>query len=286
MMSIVTEAEQTDTSFSHIPIIDLQNARSSDEAERRAVATEVRKACMTAGFFYVKNHGIPQPTIDAVHQAAESFFALSEETKMTIRNHGQTNANFKGYTPLRSAKNDPNGDGDVHEGFLAGWEPLHTSSPNSSSPSSTSTPLQPNTQPSLQNEAKSDETSSSAQFIGTNTWPDPASSPSLKTFREDVMRYYHAVVGLGKVLFPLFAMALELEEGWFRDKTKSSAALMRLLHYPPQYGEVDDRVIGIGAHTEYAFLSSHLVICATSQFVDLHCHSSWEVRPTVSIQYT
>jgi isopenicillin N synthase-like dioxygenase len=26
---------------------------------------------------------------------------------------------------------------------------------------------------------------------------------------------------------------------------------MRLLHYPPQYGEVDDRVIGIGAHTDW-----------------------------------
>lgn len=25
---------------------------------------------------------------------------------------------------------------------------------------------------------------------------------------------------------------------------------MKLLHYPPQTGPVDDRVIGIGAHTE------------------------------------
>lgn len=25
---------------------------------------------------------------------------------------------------------------------------------------------------------------------------------------------------------------------------------MRLLHYPPQTGEIDERVIGIGAHTE------------------------------------
>ena len=26
---------------------------------------------------------------------------------------------------------------------------------------------------------------------------------------------------------------------------------MRLLHYPPQGGVIDDRVQGIGAHTEY-----------------------------------
>ena len=27
---------------------------------------------------------------------------------------------------------------------------------------------------------------------------------------------------------------------------------MKMLHYPPQTGEIDPRVIGIGAHTEYA----------------------------------
>ena len=33
-------------------------------------------------------------------------------------------------------------------------------------------------------------------------------------------------------------------------QTKNAAAIMRVLHYPPQTGPVDDRVIGIGAHTE------------------------------------
>ena len=33
---------------------------------------------------------------------------------------------------------------------------------------------------------------------------------------------------------------------------------MRLLHYPPQSGHVDDRVMGIGAHSEYV-LSSDVI---------------------------
>lgn len=33
-------------------------------------------------------------------------------------------------------------------------------------------------------------------------------------------------------------------------QTKNPAAILRLLHYPPQTGPVDERVIGIGAHTE------------------------------------
>jgi len=61
----------------------------------------------------------------------------------------------------------------------------------------------------------------------------------------------HAVVHLGKTLFPLFALALDLPEDFFDDKTTKPAAIMRLLHYPPQIGTVDDRVIGIGAHTDY-----------------------------------
>ena len=31
---------------------------------------------------------------------------------------------------------------------------------------------------------------------------------------------------------------------------------MRVLHYPPQTGPTDERVLGIGAHTEYGSLLS------------------------------
>lgn len=35
---------------------------------------------------------------------------------------------------------------------------------------------------------------------------------------------------------------------------------MGVLHYPPQTGQVDDRVIGIGAHTEWVSNSAHIYI--------------------------
>lgn len=75
----------------------------------------------------------------------------------------------------------------------------------------------------------------------------------------------HSAVRLGKAMFPLFALALHLDEDFFEDKvavvvglgtyadmvqTVHSAALMKVLHYPPQTGPVDGRVLGIGAHTE------------------------------------
>jgi|ERR1700691_4359623 isopenicillin N synthase-like dioxygenase len=67
----------------------------------------------------------------------------------------------------------------------------------------------------------------------------------------------HAVVRLGLSLFPLFALALDLPENFFDDKTTKPAAIMRLLHYPPQPAQPLDRVLGIGAHTEYVF--AHLL---------------------------
>lgn len=60
----------------------------------------------------------------------------------------------------------------------------------------------------------------------------------------------HAVVRLGQQLFPLFALALDLPENFFDDKITKPAAIMRLLHYPPQPARPADKVIGIGAHTE------------------------------------
>jgi isopenicillin N synthase-like dioxygenase len=89
---------------------------------------------------------------------------------------------------------------------------------------------------------------SNGVMSGQNVWPPSSLLPS---FRSQVLSYYGSAIRLGQALFPLFALALDLDENFFTDKTKDAAAIMRLLHYPPQTGPVDDRVQGIGAHTDY-----------------------------------
>jgi len=86
-------------------------------------------------------------------------------------------------------------------------------------------------------------------MAGANVWPSEEHVPR---FRQTVLDFYYSATNLGKVLFSIFALALNLPEQFFNDRTQHSAIpLMKLLHYPPQTGPFDERLIGIGAHTDW-----------------------------------
>ncbi|KAI9064603.1 2OG-Fe-II oxygenase [Trametes sanguinea] len=211
---LLSASTRTESTFEEIPIINLEAARAGSTA-RRQLADEIRDACINVGFFYVKNHCIPEEVIANAVAAAKRFFALPQPAKDALDIH--KTANFKGYTALLGENTNPENRGDLHEGFDIGWE-------------------------DFTGETRADD----GAMSGENVWPE-----GLPGFREAVLAYYHAAVSLGKTLFPLFALALDLPENFFEDKTTKPAAIMRLLYYPPQTGDVDDRVEGIGAHTEY-----------------------------------
>ncbi|KAF5360410.1 hypothetical protein D9756_004930 [Leucocoprinus leucothites] len=213
IMSLIQSELGKDTAFQEVPMIDLQNIGSRDKCERTQLVQAIKDACMRVGFFYVKNHGIPERIINETLEKGKDFFELPLETKMIIEN--KKTPNFKGYSPLLSGNNDPYGAGDMQEGFEFGWEAIDRTS-----------------------EARSED----GVMAGANVWPSEEDVPG---FREAALHYYHTAVKLGKTLFPLFALALDLPETFFDDKTRHSAALMKLLHYPPQTGPVDERKPGL-----------------------------------------
>jgi len=185
------------------------------------LAARIRDACINVGFFYVSNHGIPESMINEALGAGKEFFALPLSTKEELDIH--KSPNFKGYTGLLGENVNPENRGDLHEGFDVGWEDPVTLA--------------------VRNEGGLD---------GENVWPE-----GLPGFRETVMDYYHAAIALGRRLFPLFALALDVDEHFFDDKTTKPAAIMRLLYYPPQTEPLEGvnaqtrSVEGIGAHTDY-----------------------------------
>ena len=91
---------KNNSSFKDIPIIDifpLMGPNDSPKLVRKAVK-EIGDACKNVGFFYVKNHQIPQDHLDAVISAMQKFFNLPEKEKMKI--HIAKSDIFRGYTPL------------------------------------------------------------------------------------------------------------------------------------------------------------------------------------------
>ena len=70
----------------------------------------------------VKNHSIPSPLPQRVISSSLPFFALPEEEK--LKYDIRKSASFKGYNALLSENTDPEGRGDLNEGFNIGWEAL------------------------------------------------------------------------------------------------------------------------------------------------------------------
>lgn len=96
--------------FDTIPVIDVGGIRSQVLDDRQKVATEIRDACTRVGFFYIKNHGIPEHLTEGVFEFAEKFFKLPFEQKMEV--YIDNSPNFKGYTPVGgSGKPGPDGKG-------------------------------------------------------------------------------------------------------------------------------------------------------------------------------
>lgn len=204
------------TPFSEIPIIDFGPMASDDPAAKAKVGEAVRDACTQVGFFYAKNHGMPQAVLDATFDAAHRFFALPIERKKEVT-ITQSEA-MRGYTALLEENTNPENKGDLLEGF------------------------------DLALDLAPDDADVQSGVFGyaPNQWPD-----DLPGFREALVNYHDAARAVGKRIFGAFALALELPEDFFFEKITKPMAHMRVLHYPPQEGVIDEHQIGIGAHSDY-----------------------------------
>ncbi|KIM64761.1 hypothetical protein SCLCIDRAFT_114441, partial [Scleroderma citrinum Foug A] len=147
---------------------------------KTALAFEIRNACMEVGPFY--------------SEQTRAYFSLLLETKMKVAfplgyilffiSHSRwwlyhrRIENFQRYAPFLDSNTDPFNRGDLLEGFAAGWEELALE--------------------------ENDETS------GNND--------HLVTIPRQVYTSRHTARAVGKVLYRLFALDLDLPETYFDDK--------------------------------------------------------------------
>ncbi|MGH2341340.1 isopenicillin N synthase family dioxygenase [Segnochrobactraceae bacterium EtOH-i3] len=202
--------------FERIPVIDLEPMFSGDAAGREKLAADLRKACTEVGFLYIRNHHFPEDVLARTFQAAKDYFALEDAVKMA--NHVSKSANNRGYAALLEENTDPTAKGDLHESFDI----------------------------ALEVPADDPDVLAGKVLYGPNQWPE--NQPAFRAALED---YHREMLRLSGHLLHAFALALGLEETYFDALVTKPLATLRVLHYPPQEGEIDDRQIGIGAHSDY-----------------------------------
>ena len=184
--------------FEEVPQIDIGPLFQDDEPARRRVGDAVRSACIDVGFFYIRNHGVPQATVDDLFEQMALFYALPEDAKQEI--HASKSRYFRGYSGLYEERHDATADYyEPHEVIDFGRE----------------------------NEPDDPPECANSLLYGPNLWP---SDPPM--LRQAVEAYYAAMLEVSNALLRAFALALALPEAYFDDKFDRAAGALRLLHYP------------------------------------------------------
>ena len=201
-----------------LPVIDMAPLFGSDGAARRDVAAQIDAACRLHGFFYVRGHGIPAETQQALQASSRAFFALPAEEKQRIDMASGGRA-WRGHFPV--GQELTSGKPDLKEGLYLGTE-------------------LPDDDPRVQ-----------AQWPmhGANLWPaQPAG------LRDAVLAYMVATERAAHTLMEGVALALGLDDAWFaRHYTARPTVLFRIFHYPPQDAAAEGW--GVGEHTDYGLLT-------------------------------
>ncbi|KAH6677842.1 hypothetical protein F5X68DRAFT_157090 [Plectosphaerella plurivora] len=215
---------------SEIPIIDISGASSPDLATRTAVAARVREAATSSGFFYVSNHGIPEPLTTDARAAALAFFRRSPEDKM--RAWAGNSRHFNGYKPPGSLRINKNESIDARETFSWAYDPAYD--------------------PGVADVAAIPP--EAARFLRAEDfhWHETADVPELKTC---MIAYWRSCLALARVLIRTFALSLDLPEHYFDSKFAYPDATLTLNYYPPMppqepSGDAQTQV-SIGSHTDF-----------------------------------
>jgi isopenicillin N synthase-like dioxygenase len=200
-----------------LDVLDLTDLEAGDAGAVRRVARDLGRACRETGFFYIRNHGVPEALMSSMFARSRDFFASPTDVKdqfaITRSPHN------RGYVGIASERLNL-AQADQKEAFNIG----------------------------LDLPASDAEVIAGKPFRGVNLWPD---TPG---FRDTALAYFNAVWRLGRDLHLAIAADLGLPTGFFADKFDRPMATLRLLHYPPRAaGDAD--LPGAGEHTDYGSLT-------------------------------
>src|SRR5215472_4908097 len=201
-----------------IPVLDLAPYLSGQPGARERLGKQLCDALENIGFYFIKEHEVPQSLIDAVFAETERFHAQPLDRKLGLRR----NRDNVGYLPMsRSTDPDAAIQPNVNEAFF------------------------------LKRDLPADHPDVLAhkRFRGTNLWPH-----DLPGFRETVVAYCDALEALVKKMMPLYAVALDLPADYFDKAFTELQYTLRMTHYP--FVEMlAANEFGIAPHSDTSFLT-------------------------------
>lgn len=209
-------AKQVDASI--IPVIDLQGIHTGAPDVLARIAGDMRRAVETIGFFYVRNHGIPEDLIDRVYQLAGEFFRAPPAAKNAVR----VNANHRGFLAAGGARMSDDAKPDLKESFIWGLD-VADDDP---------------------------DYRAGRPLIGPNQWPD-----FIAGLRPALMDYFDACNRLGWALFRVFATALDLPSDRFIGSIDKPMTRCSIIYYPPQDIDAGADQFGVAPHTDFGALT-------------------------------
>lgn len=200
-----------------LPIIDLAPLAEGSQAGEARVGAAIHAACTGPGFFYVRNHGVPDAVIRGAAEAARRFFHLPAEVKRNTRaNMLHRGWHAAGGAVMKGAKKP-----DLKEFYSMGLD-------------------LPADHPAVL---------AGEKLRGPNQWP--AELPELRPAME---AYFAAIGDTGARLLRAVAAGLGLDPGFFAPHYRLPLQRTQAIFYPPQPPE-DEDVFGLAAHTDFGCIT-------------------------------
>jgi isopenicillin N synthase-like dioxygenase len=197
-----------------IPVIDVACLYAGHGKGMKSAAREIAEACERIGFFYIVNHAIgPRVVADAFEQARR-FFAQPQDFKQRLL-FDDNDRGYKGPGNIAI----PGYPADLKEVLDLGVD-LPADHP---------------------------DVVAGKPFHGPNQWPD------LPGFREALTTYYQDVADLARRLLRLFALALDLEAGYFLPCHDNAHVTWRIMRYFP--GGYARGQYGTAPHTDFGTIT-------------------------------
>ena len=210
-----------------VPVLDITPLRTGDRAARRRLASEIDRACRDIGFLVIAGHGVAETMLAEVAAVSRAFFALEQAEKQRIARPGMDIA--RGYIGLGAesvarSQGVVDAPGDLNESLMIG--PVDVpDTPYYHAPAA-------------------------GQHFHPNLWP--ARPPALRSLYEQCFR---DLSRLAATIMRGFALALDLDEGFFEPRIDRHISRLRVRHYPAQPEPPAPGQLRVGAHSDYGSLT-------------------------------